>query len=70
MAKVRFVTNGKENGKIAYLAKSRFAGMWITFASIVFEGERWAVHKFGRVVRVDRFATLREAKDEAIKSAC
>jgi len=63
---VRFERNGKENGKSAYLVKSRIAGMWITIASIVFDGEDWVHHKSGRI---DRFATLREAKDEAIKSA-
>jgi|HigsolmetaGSP11D_1036233.scaffolds.fasta_scaffold00217_7 hypothetical protein len=68
MAKVRFVTNGKENGKTAYLVKQGFAGMWITFATIVFDGDSWGVHK--QSGRVDRFATLREAKDDAIKSAC
>ncbi|TXF11149.1 hypothetical protein [Pelomicrobium methylotrophicum] len=67
MANVRFVTNGNENGKTAYLVKQGLAGMWITIASIVFDGERWCVHKHGRI---DRFEKLREAKDEAIKSAC
>lgn len=42
--------------------------MWITFAAIVFDGDSWGVHK--QSGRVDRFATLREAKDDAIKSAC
>lgn len=65
---VRFERNGKENGKTAYLAKRRFAGMWITYASIVFDGECWAVYK--STGRIDRFAKLGEAKEEAIKSAC
>jgi len=68
MAKVRFVMNGKENGKTAFLARSGFAGRWITFASIVFDGENWVVRKLS-TGRIDRFAKLREAKDEAIKSA-
>lgn len=68
MAKVRFVVNGKENGKTAYLVNQGFAGMWITIASIVFDGERWCVHK--QPGRIDRFEKLREAKEEAVKSAC
>lgn len=65
---VRIVTNGKENGKTAYLVKRKFVGMWMTCSSIVFDGDGWAVHKTSG--RIDRFETLREAKDEAIKSAC
>lgn len=64
---VKFERNGKENGKTAYLVKRGIAGLWITCSTIVFDGDDWEVHhKSGRI---DRFATLREAKDEAIKSA-
>jgi hypothetical protein len=64
---VKFDRNGKENGKTAYLVKHVLAGIGITVSTIVFDGDDWVVHhKSGRI---DRFATLREAKDEAIKSA-
>jgi hypothetical protein len=64
---VKFERNGQENGKTAYLVKRGLAGIGITVSTIVFDGEDWVVHhKSGRI---DRFATLREAKDEAIKSA-
>lgn len=63
---VKFEHNGKENGKTACLVKRRLVGTWITVSSIVFDGEDWVLHhKSGRI---DRFATLREAKDEALKS--
>jgi hypothetical protein len=69
---VKFERNGQENGKTAYLVKRRIAGMWITTSTIAFDGDGWAVYQqslsFERG-RIDRFATLREAKDEAIKSA-
>jgi hypothetical protein len=69
MASVRFERWGKENGKTVYHALKKFSGRWYSFASISFDGEGWVLRHlpYGRV---DRFATLREAKDEALKSAC
>jgi hypothetical protein len=65
---VKVVRNGAENGRSAYLAKCRALGKWMTFATIVFDGGDWIVRKLA-TGRIDRFATLREAKDEAIRSA-
>jgi hypothetical protein len=63
---IRFVTNGKENGKTAYLAKKQALGGWMTTASIVFDGESWVVRRMSSD-RIDRFEKLCEAKDEVLK---
>ncbi len=67
MKPVKFERNGKENGKMAYLVKRRFAGLWITFATIVFDGSDW-VFRLLRNDRIERFEKLREAKEEALKA--
>jgi len=68
---LKFVRNGTENGKSAYLVQRKAAGMWLTVATIVFDGTNW-VHRQHTISfekdRVTRWATLREAKDEALKS--
>lgn len=62
---VLFETNGKENGKTAYLVKKPFAGTKIRVGSIVFDGEDWILR--AGTSRVDRFGKLKEAKEEAMK---
>ncbi|TSE35492.1 hypothetical protein [Tepidimonas charontis] len=64
----KFERNGKENGKSAWLVKQSFVGRHITVASIVFDGSDWCLCTHGKSgIRTDRFATLREAKEEALK---
>lgn len=60
-----FETNGKENGKTAYLVKKPFAGMKITVGAIVFDGADWVLRSGSG--RIDRFVKLKEAKEEAMK---
>jgi hypothetical protein len=62
---IRIITNGKENGKRAYLAQTKWIGKYITFASIVFDGEDWLVRRNGG--RIDRFKKLSEARNEVLK---
>ena len=63
---IRFQKNGIENGKTAYFASRRAAGMWITNASILWDGEDWTVIRSGSG-RIDRFERLADAKDELRK---
>lgn len=65
MHRSRFVRNGEENDKSAWLLQRRAAGTWITYASIVWDGADWVVR--ARSGRVDRFEHLSEAKNEALK---
>ncbi len=58
-------TNGKENGKTAFLARKKCAGVHVTFASILFEGGEWVVRRHSG--RIDRFEKLSEAKCEVLK---
>lgn len=62
---IRFVRNGKENGKTAYLAQRKLAGQVMTIGSILFDGQDWMIRRGGRT---DRFGTLQEAKNEMRKS--
>lgn len=63
----RFVRNGKENGKYAWLVQSRALGTWMTLATIVWDGAEWILRS-GKG-RIDRFEHLSEAKKEALKLA-
>lgn len=65
MSKVRFKTNGIENGKRAYLAQKYAVGSWMTFASIVYDGCEWVITKSSG--RIDRRETLELARDECLK---
>jgi len=62
---IKFEKNGEENGKTAWLVKQSFAGRWLVAASIVFDGQDWVLRSGAG--RIDRFETLREAKEEALK---
>ncbi|MGC8519775.1 MAG: hypothetical protein ACP5P4_14830 [Steroidobacteraceae bacterium] len=62
----RFVRNDTENGKSAYLMQRKAAGAWMTIGSIVFEDEDWVL-RYSVSGRIERYETLAEAKDAALK---
>ena len=62
----RFVRNGTENGKGAYLVQRKAAGAWMTIGTIVHDGADWVLRYSGSG-RIERYETLAEAKDAALK---
>lgn len=62
---IRFIRNGEENGKSAYLVRRKAVGQQITVGSIVFDGQDWVMRSAQG--RVGRFAKLADAKEEALK---
>lgn len=62
----RFQRNGTENGKCAYLAQRKTAGTWMTTGTIVHNGEDWVL-RYSSSGRIERYETLSEAKDAALK---
>ena len=62
----RFVRNGTENGKSAYLMQRKAAGAWITIGTVVYEAEDWVL-RYCSSGRIERYETLAEAKDGALK---
>ena len=62
----RFRRNGTENGKCAYLAQRRMAGTWMTTGTVVHNGEDWVL-RYSSSGRIERYETLSEAKDAALK---
>ena len=62
----RFVRNGTENGKSAYLMQRKAAGAWITIGSIVYEAADWVL-RYCSSGRIERYETLAETKDAALK---
>jgi hypothetical protein len=63
---LRFVRNGAENGKCACLVQRKAAGTWITIGSVVHDGEDWVL-RYLPSGRIERYETLSEAKDAALK---
>ena len=62
----RFQRNGVENGKGAYLAQRKMAGAWMTIGTIVHDGKDWVL-RYSSSGRIERYETLAEAKDAALK---
>jgi len=62
----RFVRNGIENGKCAYLMQRKAAGSWLTIGTVVCEEEDWVL-RYSSSGRIERYETLAEAKDAALK---
>lgn len=58
----RFVRNGKS----AYLMQRKLAGAWITIGTVVYEEEDWVL-RYLSSGRIERYETLAEAKDAALK---
>lgn len=63
---IRFEKNGAENGKTAFLVHRRLVGSWTAVASILWDGRDWTLNALANG-RIDRFASLADAKDEARK---
>ncbi|MHB1814531.1 MAG: hypothetical protein ACYCUE_06845 [Steroidobacteraceae bacterium] len=62
----RFQRNGAENGRSAYLMQRKVAGSWITIGTVVYEEEDWVL-RYSSSGRIERYETLAEAKDAALK---
>lgn len=66
MHRARFIRNGEEKGKSAWLFQRRAVGTWMTVASIFWDGVEDWILRSGQG-RIDRFGKLDEAKNEAMK---
>lgn len=63
---IRFVKNGVENNKTTYLVQRKLAGVYLTIATIFFEGGDWIL-KTLKNNHIDRFEKLNQAKNEGKK---
>lgn len=61
----KFVRNGVENGRTAWMFQRKKLGSWMTYGFILWSGTDWLLRT--GISRIERFDTLREAKLEAIK---